>query len=84
MVPCGHEGISDRYDMIRCSYGTYNVMGENVACHWDTEEEAFDAWLSSPGHLANIENPNYTHMGYGRVGNNHTVLFKGYLAEVGP
>lgn len=38
-------------------------IGENIAVGADTPEEAQAGWLASPGHCANIMNPNFTEMG---------------------
>ncbi len=39
--------------------------GENIAGGYPTAASAFNAWLNSPGHLANIRNAGWTHMGMG-------------------
>lgn len=39
--------------------------GENIAAGYPSPQAAFDSWLSSPGHRANIENPGWTHLGVG-------------------
>jgi len=38
-------------------------IAENIAFGQETPREALDGWLSSPGHCANIMNPNFTEMG---------------------
>ncbi len=43
----------------------WNTVGENIAAGQTSPEEVFTAWMNSPGHRANILNPNYTHMGLG-------------------
>ncbi len=43
----------------------YGYAGENIAAGQDTPEEVVDAWMNSPGHRANILNPNYNHLGVG-------------------
>jgi len=81
-IACGHTGWAARQTKIHGYYGTYLVLGEVVACDWATEAEAFQAWLDSPEHRAIIENVDVDHVGYGRVGDNYTAIFMGYLAEV--
>ena len=41
--------------MVRC--------GENIASGQRTVEEAMASWLDSPGHCANIMNPDFREMG---------------------
>ena len=40
-------------------------VGENVAAGYITPEDVVDAWLESPGHRANILNPQFTEIGIG-------------------
>ena len=39
--------------------------GENIGLGQQTPEEVVYRWMGSPGHRANILNPNFTHMGAG-------------------
>ena len=45
--------------------GVTGGWGENIAAGYPTPESVFNGWLGSPGHRANIENPNYVSMGAG-------------------
>lgn len=38
----------------------YITAGENLALYFQTPEEVVDKWMSSPGHKANILNPDFT------------------------
>jgi uncharacterized protein YkwD len=38
---------------------------ENIAAGFSTADAVFSAWLLSPGHRSNLENPNFTHHGIG-------------------
>ena len=38
---------------------------ENLGAGYGTPEEVVEKWLESPGHRANIMNPNFTHVGVG-------------------
>ena len=38
-------------------------IGENIAAGQDSAKSVMDGWLSSPGHCANLMNPNFTEMG---------------------
>jgi len=47
---------------------TYNTWkGENLAAGADTAQAAFNLWKNSPGHNANMLNPNFKVMGIARV-----------------
>ena len=45
--------------------GVTGGWGENIAAGYPSPQSVFDGWLGSPGHRANIENPNYVSMGAG-------------------
>lgn len=40
-------------------------VGENIAAGYGSPEEAVIGWMNSPGHRANILNPDYTELGVG-------------------
>ncbi|KAI9502717.1 CAP domain-containing protein [Coemansia spiralis] len=42
---------------------TWNVLAENVGAGASNEKEIFDAWSKSPGHLANLLQPDVRYMG---------------------
>ena len=42
---------------------TYRTAGENIAAGQRTSQQVVDEWMASPGHRANILNPNYTEIG---------------------
>jgi hypothetical protein len=41
----------------------YLYLGENIAYGYSTAQAVMDAWMNSPGHRANILNPNFTQIG---------------------
>lgn len=41
----------------------WSRVGENIASGQGSPEEAVAGWIASPGHCANLMNPNYTQMG---------------------
>ncbi|KAB7707203.1 hypothetical protein F9802_09355 [Bacillus aerolatus] len=43
----------------------YTFAGENIAAGYSTAEAVMKGWMNSPGHRANILNPNYTEIGIG-------------------
>lgn len=49
-----HDNFTQRAENISKRTGAVFVA-ENVARNYDTIEEAFEAWLESPGHRVNIE-----------------------------
>lgn len=51
------RGVNAGYD--------YRNYGENIAAGQRTPEEVVQAWVDSPGHLANILNPAFTEIGVG-------------------
>lgn len=42
-----------------------HTCGENIAAGSPTAAEVVDLWMNSPGHRANILNPDFTHIGVG-------------------
>ena len=56
-------------DMLTSFGVSYKTAGENIAGH-STAENAFNAWMNSPGHKANILNSNYNYTGIGIVSSN--------------
>ena len=58
-------GLMESYNAMDIYYG---MFGENIAYGMNTMstvEEAFEAWMNSDGHRANILNENYTSLGVG-------------------
>jgi uncharacterized YkwD family protein len=54
------------FDMMRREGISYRFAGENLAGA-PTVERAHTALMNSPGHRANILNPNFTHIGIGII-----------------
>src|SRR5688572_9847851 len=52
----------DRAGRIECT-----AIGENIAAGQSAAEAVFQAWLASPPHRANLEDPRWTHMGSGHA-----------------
>ncbi|MFA9377837.1 MAG: CAP domain-containing protein [Lachnotalea sp.] len=48
---------------------SYRGAGENIAWGQNTPKEVVNAWMNSPGHRANIMNPNFVHIGVGNLQN---------------
>jgi len=70
----GSDGSSpgDRLEKVGYEWTTY---GENIAKGYPTEEEVIKGWLESPGHCANIMNPDFTEMGVATSGKYWTQIF---------
>jgi uncharacterized YkwD family protein len=63
------------FDMMRNAGIAYSYVGENLAGA-PTAARAHTSLMNSPGHRANILNPNYTHVGIGIVnGGNYGKMF---------
>ena len=39
------------------------LVGENIAAGQDTPRKVLDGWLTSPGHCANLMNPQFSELG---------------------
>jgi uncharacterized protein YkwD len=69
--------VNEYYSHTSPTYGTHNQMisqfvpeaigacGENIATDRATAQRAFEAWISSPSHYANMIDPQWTHTGVG-------------------
>jgi thermitase len=67
-----HDGFEDR-----AARSGYSYVGENVAMGVQTAQALVDAWLSSPGHRANIMNPAYRYSGLSYMNGWATQMFGG-------
>jgi uncharacterized protein YkwD len=56
-------------------YDDWRTYGENIAFGYATAAAVMQAWMNSPGHRANILNPNFTEIGVGVVANAHGYLY---------
>lgn len=55
--------------LVDCGWPANLGWGENIAYGYSTPDSVMSAWLNSPGHKANIENPSYTSIGVGVAAN---------------
>jgi uncharacterized YkwD family protein len=63
------------FDMMKTYGVTYRTAGENIAGNHSVQA-AHTALMNSPGHRANILNPNFTHIGIGiQQGGNYGMMF---------
>ncbi len=65
IVAFGHTGFSERCSLARTVLGGGNLCAENVANGQKTVQSAFNSWMNSSGHRANIEQVRVTHTGFG-------------------
>jgi uncharacterized repeat protein (TIGR02543 family) len=65
------------FDRMRSAGISYRSAAENLAAGQRTPKEVVDGWMNSPGHRANILNPNLTHLGVGFYNYHWTKKFIG-------
>ncbi|KAJ1911517.1 hypothetical protein IWQ60_010096 [Tieghemiomyces parasiticus] len=65
-------GVGDRVHQNGFDWST---VAENVAEGYPDEDRAMIGWMNSPGHRANILDPNYTHFGAARKEDYWTQVF---------
>jgi uncharacterized protein YkwD len=68
-VAFGHGGFSTRCSESKAALGGGNWCGENVAAGQRTPKDAFNSWMNSSGHRANIESSRASHTGFGYARN---------------
>lgn len=61
----GHVGADGSTPAQRGVAGGYGTVGENVVWSPGSVTDAVVTWRRSPGHYANMINPNYVHVGFG-------------------
>ena len=74
MTHYGKNGETPGNRLSKAGY-KWSTWAENVAMGQQNEEEVMKSWLSSPGHCANIMNPNVTEVGAAHSGDYWTQLF---------
>jgi uncharacterized YkwD family protein len=55
------------FQMMKTFGISYSYAGENIAAGQPDPQSVVNSWMNSPGHRANILNPNYTQIGVGYV-----------------
>jgi len=69
----GSDGSNHVTRAIRQGYNSKNV-GENIYHGGRNDQRAFEAWMESPSHCANIMNPQFTEIGVAREGDYWTMV----------
>jgi uncharacterized protein YkwD len=59
----GHDGSSPAVRVQRAGYGSYVIVGENIAAGAMTPAEVTEGWLQSPAHCENIMDARYVEIG---------------------
>jgi uncharacterized protein YkwD len=62
MSHTGSDGTNAAQRVTRAGY-KWRAVAENVAAGQETADNIMDGWLASPGHCANVMNPDVTEMG---------------------
>jgi hypothetical protein len=62
--PVSPEGQTP-WQVIRSTGYQYTLAGENLAYGFSNSSSLFSAWLNSPSHKENIENSNFSDVGFG-------------------
>jgi len=62
-----HQGVNgdDVIDRISIIGYNYFTAGENIGAGYSTPEAVVEGWINSPGHRANLLNPDFTEIGVG-------------------
>ena len=63
--PGGPDGDDMVERVENAGYVGWTALGENISGGRATAEETVDGWMDSPGHCANILNPDFTQIGVG-------------------
>lgn len=58
------DGLSP-FQRISATGYRWSIAGENIAAGYSSAAAVVQGWINSPGHRANILNPNYTEIGLG-------------------
>ncbi len=79
------NGLSP-WDAIKITGFDYSFAGENLAIGYQSDVNAFNAWVSSPSHYQNIIDPNFNKIGVAEVsgmmhGKNKTVIVQLFATE---
>ena len=60
------------------------IQGENIGADWRTPASIVSGWMNSPGHRANVLNPNYTFIGIGFFNYYWTQMFSWHSSSNNP
>lgn len=78
---CGHQDTNGQWPSDRARIFGYlgGAGAENAFCGWVTPQQAIDGWMNSPGHRANLLDPNSREIGLGFY--RRTSDGRGYVAQ---
>jgi uncharacterized protein YkwD len=70
----GSDGSTVGTRVMKYGY-QYQIVGENIAAGYPTEQAVVEGWIKSPGHCKNIMEPAFKEMGVATSGKNWTQVF---------
>lgn len=70
----GADGSTVATRMEKAGY-KWISFGENIGLGYQSEQEAVEAWLKSPGHCKNMMSPKFKEIGVARMGEYWTQVF---------
>ena len=67
----GHQGSdgSSAGDRMSAAGYRWSAWGENVAAGYYSVSSVMQGWIGSPGHCANLMNPNFSNLGAAKFSN---------------
>jgi uncharacterized protein YkwD len=68
----GHDGSTPQERIQRAGYGSYRIVGENIAAGAMTPAEVTQGWLASPPHCENIMDGRFSQIGIAFASNLNT------------
>jgi uncharacterized protein YkwD len=66
-----HDGMGGMGARIQAQGYRFSSAAENVAWGYSSVQAVMNGWMNSQGHRENLLNSRYTHMGWGRAGDNY-------------
>lgn len=73
----GSDGSTLGTRVTAVGYG-WASLGENIAAGQTSVNQVVDGWIASPGHCANLMNPNFVHVGVACVQGNANTTYPTY------
>jgi len=79
------QGSTPKERIEYAGYTDWRAYGENLAAGtvMDVAQEAIDAWLSSPGHCANLMSPDFTEVGMAHIMNSDSKYIHYWTQDFG-
>ena len=74
---------SHSWDRVERAGYKYRTTGENIAAGYNSADAAVEGWIKSPGHCANLMNPEFTEMGAALAVNRRSKMGMYWTQEFG-